>query len=930
MVMITSPLHRDVLTRTLISQETRRKFPQFLRTNFFYASSDLGEAREEQLHNMAISVNSSQPASNPEYDQWVILDQFLLSWILASISEAMYGHVVNCQTSAEVWSVLEKLFVSDSKARTLQLRFMLQSLKKGALSINDYVLKMRNIADMLSASGKPVPDEDLILYILGGLGPEFETIVVNITSRSEAISLQEVHYLLQSHEIRLEQLSATSVIDVPPAAHITVGGVQNSNTNDGQFRGSSNKNFHLRNVRNPQTSRIVYQLCGKMEHTTVKCFHRFDVYFQSPPRAQNQQPPVPSRPIQNSHQQLDSTNTSPHAYIVAPDLDSNTSWFVDSGATHHMTTDSNTLDVSDHYSGTGNVVVGNGQTLDISSVGHTSFPSRKSSKSLHLANVLHVPQITKNLISVAKFTQDNDVILEFDSHCCFVKDKKSREILLQGNLKEGLYQLDISKVSSNRQFVGFSEDTNVFLPHLATTPSTINKQSIAPSVRYSLQVNKIESTRCVEDNNTGVGYLWHQRLVSPSIPSPPISAHSLHPMTTRSKVGTFKPKLLLTTSHTCLLRFTLAPTFYHVTMVEEYQALVRNNTWTLVPFHPSMNVIDSKWIFRVKYNSDGTIQRYKARLVAKGFQQYAGVKFTDTFSPMIKASTIRVVFTLVVTYNWEIRQIDFNNAFLNGEIAETVYLSQPIGFVSTSHPNMFDLQNRFALKDLGLVKDFLGFEALRTTTGLHLTQSKYTTDLLIKTKMHSAKPVPTPMSATLKLHAASGPAFSDPTLYKSTIAFVNKLDQYLQNLELHWTTCKRVLRYLKGIVHRGLHFTPASSLHLQVYTDADWASSIDDRRSTTGYCVFLGTNLLTWSSRKQSVVARSSTEAEYRALAHASTEVAWLRSLFSELGISLVNTPVIWCDNQGVGALAANPPLSIPRFQYLLTKLNLAVSPGCA
>ena len=104
-----------------------------------------------------------------------------------------------------------------------------------------------------------------------------------------------------------------------------------------------------------------------------------------------------------------------------------------------------------------------------------------------------------------------------------------------------------------------------------------------------------------------------------------------------------------------------------------------------------------------------------------------------------------------------------------------------------------DLHNRFALKDLGLVKDFLGFEALRITTGLHLTQSKYMIDLLTRTKMHSSKPVPTPMSAALKLHAASGPAFSDPTLYRSTIgalqyltytrpgiAFVvNKLSQYL-------------------------------------------------------------------------------------------------------------------------------------------------------
>ena len=191
----------------------------------------------------------------------------------------MYGHVVDCQTSAEVWSVLEKLFVSDSKARTLQLRFMLQSLKKCALNTNDYVLKMRNIADMLSISGKLVSDEDLILYILGGLGPEFEIIVVNITFRFEAISLQEVHCLLESHEIRLEQLSTAYVIDVPPATHITVGGVQNSNTNDGQFRGSSNKNSCPRNVRNSQASRIVCQLCGKIGHAAMKCSHRFDVYF---------------------------------------------------------------------------------------------------------------------------------------------------------------------------------------------------------------------------------------------------------------------------------------------------------------------------------------------------------------------------------------------------------------------------------------------------------------------------------------------------------------------------------------------------------------------------------------------------------------------------------------------------------------------------
>ena len=187
------------------------------------------------------------------------------------------------------------------------------------------------------------------------------------------------------------------------------------------------------------------------------------------------------------------------------------------------------------------------------------------------------------------------------------------------------------------------------------------------------------------------------RPVSPSIPLPLTSASSLHPMTTHLKVGTFKPKLL--PDHITYLSTTISPSNqlpntvsqalknhnWYTTMLEEYQALVWN-TWTLVLFHPSMNVIDNAWIFRVKYNSDGTIQWKNARLVAKGFQQYAGLEFTNTFTLVIKASTIRVVFTLAVTYNWEIHQIDFNNAFLNEDIAKTVYISQPVGFVSAFHP----------------------------------------------------------------------------------------------------------------------------------------------------------------------------------------------------------------------------------------------------
>ena len=88
-----------------------------------------------------------------------------------------------------------------------------------------------------------------------------------------------------------------------------------------------------------------------------------------------------------------------------------------------------------------------------------------------------------------------------------------------------------------------------------------------------------------------------------------------------------------------------------------------------------MNVIGCKWVFQVKYNSDGTILKYKARLVAKGFLQNSSIDYAETFSPMVKAPTIRILFSLAITFGWDIQQVDINNAFLNGELNEEVFMS---------------------------------------------------------------------------------------------------------------------------------------------------------------------------------------------------------------------------------------------------------------
>lgn len=121
-------------------------------------------------------------------------------------------------------------------------------------------------------------------------------------------------------------------------------------------------------------------------------------------------------------------------------------------------------------------------------------------------------------------------------------------------------------------------------------------------------------------------------------------------------------------------------------MSSEFNALLFNRTWELVPPSDATNLIGCKWIFRVKRNADGTIAKYKARLVAKGYNQRPGVDFGETFSPVLKPATIRLVLALAVSNRWRIYQLDVNNAFLHGPLQEQVYMLQPPGFVDFEQP----------------------------------------------------------------------------------------------------------------------------------------------------------------------------------------------------------------------------------------------------
>ena len=122
-------------------------------------------------------------------------------------------------------------------------------------------------------------------------------------------------------------------------------------------------------------------------------------------------------------------------------------------------------------------------------------------------------------------------------------------------------------------------------------------------------------------------------------------------------------------------------------MEQEYHALLRNKTWTLVPPPPRVNAVDSKWVFKVKKHFDGSIERYKARLVARGFRQRYGLDYENTFSLVVKPTTIRLLLSLAVTRGWSLHQLDVQNAFLHGVLEEEVYMRQPPGFSDPDRPD---------------------------------------------------------------------------------------------------------------------------------------------------------------------------------------------------------------------------------------------------
>jgi hypothetical protein len=436
---------------------------------------------------------------------------------------------------------------------------------------------------------------------------------------------------------------------------------------------------------------------------------------------------------------------------------------------------------------------------------------------------------------------------------------------------------------------------------------------------------------------------------------------------------------------------------WNQSMQEEYDAHIKNGTWKLVEFQPSMSLIGSKWVYKIKTNADGSISRYKSRLVAQGYTQVEGINFSDTFAPVARFVTLRSVIALAAMHCWNILQADVTTAYLHSPVEEELYMKQPPGFQqsgpdgkllvcklqksiyglkqagrnwnqllnkwfenhhfirSQSDPCLYsfhssshiaiitiyvddilitgndsafnqiilqEIGKSFSISLIGPTNWILGMHISYNDNSIKIDQSKYLQDILKRFDMVECRTYSAPAIAE-EYRDRDSEVPTDSSLYKQLIGSliylsvitrpdisfaVGKLSKYMQQpTEPDMVAAFRVLRYLAGTQDRGITYSNTGDSNFVAYADADWAGDKTTAKSTSGYVITFAGAAISWQSKRQSVVAKSATEAEYISSSICGSEIIYLRQLFADMGFPQQIPTILYQDNRGAIRIQRDP-----------------------
>ncbi|KAH9768487.1 Integrase catalytic domain-containing protein [Citrus sinensis] len=343
------------------------------------------------------------------------------------------------------------------------------------------------------------------------------------------------------------------------------------------------------------------------------------------------------------------------------------------------------------------------------------------------------------------------------------------------------------------------------------------------------------------------------------------------------------------------------------TMQEEIEALHKNKTWELIQLPRGRKAIGNKWVYKIKRDGNDQVERYRARLVVKGYAQKEGIDLNEIFSPVVRLTTIRIVLAMCATFDLHLEQLDVKTTFLHRELEEEIYMLQPEGFAETGKENLVcrlssdhcAYYKRFEDNDfiilllyvddmLVAANKILGMQIHRDRNNrkIWLPQKNYLKKILRRFNMQDCKSISTPLPVNFKLSSSMCPSNEAERKEMSRVPYasvvgslmfamictrpdiaqaVGAVSRYMANPGgEHWIAVKRILRYIRGTSDVALCYG-GSEFTVRGYVNSDFAGDLDKRKSTTGYVFALTGATVSWVSKLQTVVALSTTEAEYMA-----------------------------------------------------------------
>nr|GEW70745.1 ribonuclease H-like domain-containing protein [Tanacetum cinerariifolium] len=530
-------------------------------------------------------------------------------------------------------------------------------------------------------------------------------------------------------------------------------------------------------------------------------------------------------------------------------------WNMDTGANSHLNSNACNLSTLFNKRLFSSIHVGDGNSVPVTNTGHSIFPSYH--RPLHLHNVLVTPNIIKNLIFVCQFTRNNNYTIEFDAFDFSVKDFLTRHILIRCDRSGDL--------------------------------CLVNKPSTLPAVFMSTS-----STT------------WHQRLGHPG-------DKVLRSLSSRQFISCNKAK----STHVCHA-CQLDPNWYNA-MYDKYDALVKNDTWIFILRPTDANRVRSMWLFKHKFHDDGMLSCYKALLVANGSSQQLGIDFDETFSPVVKPATIRMVLYLAPPgfvdsrypnhvcllqrslyglkqapcawfqrFTGYITRAGFSpsrcdsSLFIYTQGFQVAYLLIYVDdiILTASSPALLQqiidsLHKEFDMADLGELNYFLGFSVVLHPTRLFLSQKKYALQFLECAHIVNCNLSRTPVHTDSKL-GLDGVPVQDPTLYRSLAG------------GLQYPTFTRLDLSYAGTLELGLHLYASATTSLVGYTDADWAGYPSTRSSTFGYCMFLATLVY---CDNVSVVYISANPIQHQQTKHIKIDIHFVRNMVKPCHVRVLHVP---------------------------------------